>query len=152
MKQRIVRFERDPSLDGVEVVIRAPEQDADVTALMAQLGAAPPGKFTVFDGYGSVFVLPEEEIILIAAEGRLVSVVTESGRYYMRQSLKNMETVLDPQRFVRISRYEIVNLAMVQRYDFTLAGTLQLELTGGYTTNASRRCIPLIRKRLMGKE
>ena len=47
---------------------------------------------------------------------------------------------------------EIVNLDKVLRYDFTLAGTLRLELTGGIETWASRRCIPVIRKRLQGKE
>ena len=60
--------------------------------------------------------------------------------------------MLDKKHFLRISRFEIVNLNKVLRYDFTLAGTLRLELAGGIETWASRRCIPAIRKRLLGKE
>ena len=97
-------------------------------------------------------MLREEQIVLAATDGKLINVVTETGSYYMRQSMKNLESILDSQRFVRISRFEIVNLGKVRRYDFTLSGTLRLELAGGMETWASRRCIPLIRKRLMGKE
>ena len=64
---------------------------------------------------------------------------------------KSLEDILDKQRFVRISRYEIVNLEKILKYDFTVAGTLRIELTGGMETWASRRCIPAIRRRLTGK-
>ena len=50
-----------------------------------------------------------------------------------------------------IKKFQIVNLAKVRRYDFTVAGTLRLELAGGMETWASRRCIPEIRRRLKGK-
>ena len=66
--------------------------------------------------------------------------------------IHSLKSALDAQRFVRISRYELVNLDMVRKFDFTLGGTLRLELAGGMETWASRRCIPAIRARLKGKE
>ena len=79
-------------------------------------------------------------------------IITGDGSWYTRQTLQSLENMLDKNHFLRISRFEIVNLNKVLRYDFTLAGTLRLELAGGIETWASRRCIPAIRKRLLGRE
>ena len=55
-------------------------------------------------------------------------------------------------RFLRVSRFEIIDLKKVRKYDFTLSGTLRIEFENGMETWASRRYIPLIRKRLSGEE
>ena len=152
MKKITLRFERDPDLDHIDVVIRAAARDEEVTALMARLSEPPPGSLTVFDGLGGLRALSPDSIILASVEGKLVRIITGDGSWYMRQTLQSLEDMLDKNHFLRISRFEIVNLDKVLRYDFTLAGTLRLELTGGIETWASRRCIPAIRKRLLGKE
>ena len=151
MKQILVRFEPDPSLEKIEVVIRASEQDPDVTALMDQLTRPEPDTITVFDRNGIVRSLQTEEIISASMDGKRVKIVTEEGAWYTRCTLQSLEKTLDRKRFLRISRYELVNLDKVLHYDFTVAGTLRLELMGGIETWASRRCIPQIRKRLTGK-
>ena len=151
MKNLNVRFEADPSLDHIEVVIRAPAQDAEVSALMERFSGQPPDSLAVFDGYGNMRALSPKDIILASVEGKLVNIVTGDGSWYTRRTLQSLEDELDSRGFMRVSRYEIVNLDKVLRYDFTLAGTLRLELAGGIETWASRRCIPLIRKRLLGK-
>lgn len=152
MRSIQVRFTKNPSLDHIEVVVSAPELDADVSALIEQIGANALDVLTVSDESGSLFTIPIASIVRIFVQGKMTSIVTEDRRYLARQSLQNVEQVLDPSRFVRISRYEIVNLRKVVRYDFTLSGTLRLELTGGMETWASRRCIPQIRRLLQGKE
>lgn len=152
MKKTEIRFERAPSLDRIEVLIRAPEEDAEVASLIEQLAARTQDPLTVFDGNGLVQTLRPEEIISASVAGKLVNIVTEDGSWYTRRTLQSLEEALDPRRFLRISRYELVNLDKVLRYDFTVAGTLRLELRGGIETWASRRCIPQIRKRLTGKE
>ena len=151
MKGYDIRFESDPSLDRVEVVIRAPELDEDVRALMDRLQDTR-GPLGVFDGSGNLRTLTPDEIVSASTEGKLVHVVTTDGSWYTRRTLQSLESSLEGWRFVRISRYELVNLDKVQRYDFTIAGTLRLELVGGMETWASRRCIPDIRKRLLGRE
>ena len=151
MKKVNVRFEPDPSLDHIDVLIRAPEQDKAVTELMERISGHIPDKLTVFDGNGNVRKLDEKNIILASVDGKLVDLITKEGVWYTRQTLQSLEEILDKQKFVRISRYEIVNLEKVIQYDFTVAGTLRIELSGGMETWASRRCIPEIRRRLTGK-
>lgn len=151
MKRRDVRFESDPTLDHVEVVVRGPEQNDEVLSLMERL-LETPEDLTVFDGSGRFRTLAAEDVVSVAVEGKQVRVLTAEGSWYSRRTLQSMETALSGRRFVRVSRHELVNLDKVLRYDFTMVGALRLELAGGGETWASRRCIPDIRKRLQGRE
>ena len=152
MKTIRIRFEQDAALDGIEIAVRAAEIDAEVQKLLGELTANVDNTLTVTDETGAVLPIPVSRIVSISVLGRQTDVVTEDGRYLSRQSLNNIENVLDPRQFVRISRYEIINLSKVRRFDFTLIGTLRLELYGGMETWASRRSIPAIRRHLQGKE
>ena len=149
MEKLNIRFEEDASLDGVEVIVRARERDAEVEALLGRIGGKTPDQLAVTDSDGAQLYVSFADIVLVSVNGKTVQIVTEKDRYTLRTALQSIEDRLENRRFVRISRYEIVNLDKVLRYDFTLAGTLRLELCGGMETWASRRNIPLIRKKLM---
>ena len=150
--KREVLFESDPTLDHIQVVVRAPAEDEEVLSLLERLTEAPNGGFTVYDRAGNARILSPEEVITASMEGKMVHVVTADGSWFTRRTLQSLEGALVGRRFVRVSRHELVNLDKVSRYDFTIAGSLRLELVGGMETWASRRCIPDIRKRLQGKE
>ncbi len=152
MKNIKVRFELDPALDQIEVLVHAPELDEEVEKLIERISAHPPELLTVTDMDGAIRKISEDERISVSVDGKQVQIVTGNGSYKVRQTLQSLEDGLDPQKFVRISRYELVNLTKVRKYDFTLTGTLRLELAGGIETWASRRCIPTIRRKLQGKE
>jgi DNA-binding LytR/AlgR family response regulator len=151
MKNIRIRFEQDPSLSDIEITVRASEQDAEVAALMEKIAGGGGHTLTVLDGKNNLRTLPESEIILASVDGKAVRIITADGNWLSKQTLQSLEEQLDSRFFVRISRYEIVNLRKVTRYDFTISGTLRLELEGGMETWASRRCIPDIRRRLKGK-
>lgn len=151
MKKINVKFEKDETLSSINVTVRASEKDVEVSELIDRIKAK--GGDTISVSGGSVTdVVPAADIVLLTVEGKSVNIITEKERFTARQPLNSIEAALDPKRFVRISRYEIVNLAKVVRYDFTLSGTLRIELVGGMETWASRRCIPEIRRHLAGKE
>ena len=148
MKEIKVRFEADPDIRYIDIQIRSAECCGQVQKIIDILTEQENEAIAVNDANGSVVMLLPSEIILLSVDGKQVNVITKKGRYTIRRSLQNLEEALDPRRFIRISRYEIVNLSKVVRYDFTLSGTLRLELAGGIETWASRRCIPQIRKQL----
>ena len=152
LKKITVRFEQTPSLEEIEVLIRASSPDEQTAALMEQIGSVRREQLTVAVGDGTVSTIPVAEILSVSVTGKQVQIVTANACYFVRRSLQSLESELDDRDFVRISRYELVNLNKVKKYDFTLGGMLRLELEGGMETWASRRCIPAIRRRLMGKE
>lgn len=149
MKHRLkISFEADPSADGVEVTVRARERDSEIDALIDRISGDARETFVVTGADGALIRLSPLDIVSVSVNGKLVEIVTESDRFTVRQPLYEFERKLEAGRFVRISRYEIVNLDKVIKFDFTLGGTLRLELSGGMETWASRRNIPLIRKKL----
>ena len=68
--------------------------------------------------------------------------------YRLNRSLQDVESMLHSRMFLKISRFEIINLQRVRKFDFTVAGTLKIDFEDGSFTWASRRFIPLIRQRL----
>ena len=149
MKRRVnIKFEEDPALEEIEVCIRASTHDSEIDELIRRINGTPEEYLTAADESGAFIRIPPGEIILISVSGKILEIVTENGRYAVRQSLSELEKTLDENRFVRISRYEIVNIEKILKFDFTLGGMLRLELAGGLETWASRRSIPQIRKKL----
>ena len=151
MKKINITFEQDETLENIDVLVRASEEDSEITALYERIDPAEHTAVAVSDINGVQEMIPASEIILLSVNGKQASVITKDSRYIARKPLNAIEAVLDPGRFVRISRYEIVNLTKIVKYDFTLGGTLRIELMGGMETWASRRCIPQIRRRLSGR-
>ena len=151
MKKINIRFEQDQTLDTVDIVIRASSRDAQVDALMESLAQRDHVRLTVLNQDNCPTVIDEKEIVVISADGKNIRIVTLSDVFHAKQSLQSVEDILSG-NFLRVSRFEIINLKMVRKYDFTLVGTLRIGFENGMETWASRRYIPVIRERLSGEE
>ncbi len=151
MKKLNVRFETDKTLKDIEIVIRADRRDEQTDALIESLTRSEPVRLTVLDSDNCPSVIDENSIVFVSADGKNVQIVAQSGKYRAKQSLQSIEELLS-RSFLRVSRFEIVNLKMVRKYDFTLAGTLRIEFENGMETWASRRYIPIIKERLTREE
>ena len=151
MKKINVRFERDKTTDDIDVVIRAAEKDDQIVSLIEKLSTRESVKLTVLDRNNCSCVIDEDEIVFVSADSKNVRVTATSGIYCAKQSLQSIEELLS-RKFLRVSRFELINLSMVNKYDFTIGGTLRIEFNNGMETWASRRYIPMIRERLSGEE
>ena len=151
MKKINDHFEADKTIDDVELVIRAAEKDDQIVSLIEKLSARGSVKLTLLDRNNCSCVIDEDEIVLVSADGKNVRVTATGGIYCAKQSLQSIEELLS-RKFLRVSRFELINLSMVRKYDFTIGGTLRIEFKNGMETWASRRYIPLIRQRLSGEE
>ena len=147
MKKINVRFEQDKTVDSIEIVIRANERDAQITDLMERLAQRESFRLIALDKNECPGVIDEKDIVFLSADGKDVRIVTINGIYRARQSLRSFEETLS-RTFLRVSRFEIISLKMVRKYDFTIGGTLRIEFENGMETWASRRYIPLIKERL----
>lgn len=151
MKKINVRFEQDKTVDSIEIVIRANERDAQITDLMERLAQRESFRLIALDKNEGPSVIDEKDIVFLSADGKDVRIVTINGIYRARQSLRSFEETLS-RTFLRVSRFEIISLKMVRKYDFTIGGTLRIEFKNGMETWASRRYIPLIKERLSQEE
>ncbi len=152
MKKINVRFSRENDKSDIDVIFCASEEDRQVSSLMDRVRDPLAGHITVHDHNGSSVTLNDMTVISISTENKKLKVITEDGEYELRKTLRDVEKNLDPARFLKISRYEIINLGKVRKFDFSVSGSFRIIMQNGLETWASRRLIPDIRKRLEGKE
>ena len=144
------QFKEKEGIQDIEVVITASEQSDAVKSLMKRIADPLAGTLLVSDAEGITTVLDEESIISISSGSKKLIIRADDGLYELRMSMQDVEKQLNPLAFIRISRYEIINLGKVRRFDFSVTGTLRIEMKDGTETWASRRLIAVIKKRLQG--
>ena len=66
----------------------------------------------------------------------------------MRCTLRELEEILDARWFVRISRFEIINMNWVSGFDLSVKGTIKVTFEDGSYTWVTRRFVPSIGQRL----
>jgi two-component system LytT family response regulator len=96
-------------------------------------------RLLVRDGERMLFV-PLREIVRLTADGNYVEVHTARGQHHLlRETLASLEARLDPQRFARIHRSEIVNVDFVAEIQPFFHGDYTVVLKNGEQVRLSRR-------------
>lgn len=129
---------------------RMAEGKADrLEALLASLRPAPayPERLLLKQD-GTVVVVLADDIDWIEAADNYVKVHARTGRYMVRERLKQIETKLDPARFARSHRSAIVNLSRVKSLEPLAAGEYIIALTTGTRLTLSRGCRDQFKSRL----
>jgi two-component system LytT family response regulator len=116
--------------------------DDDVPQLRTLLGQVhPPGlpleRILVKEGEAWLPVLLAD-VWRLSAEDKYVRLFSRRGQHLVRQTLRGLETRLDPRRFVRVHRSEIVALDAVARLEPWTHGDALLVLADGTTVVLSR--------------
>ncbi len=151
MKRVNVRFEAEQERSDIDILFAASEMDDQVTSLMDRVKDPLAVTWEVKDSQGASVTLPEERIVAVSVSSKKLKIDADDGVFWIKMPLQDAEKALNPSTFLRISRYEIVNLRKVKRFDFTISGTLRVEMENGTETWASRRFIPAIKERLQKK-
>ncbi len=141
-----VRLHIDKKYEEPQVVICAGARTPDVLLLkesIENLSATVTG----FER-GEAVVLRCDEVARFYAERDRVYAQRGDKAYALREKLYELEERLDPARFVRISRFEIVNLRRIVKLDTSLTGTIRVLMEGGVQTYVSRRNVARIRRTL----
>ena len=148
MKNIDVVFDKKTNLNNIIVTISASAKDEQVEYLMDLIRNSGGNDLFVQDDLGSFHKFKEEQIIRLQVDRKSVIVSTDEGEFILRKSLQEAESMLRSSMFLKISRFEIINLQKVKHFDFTISGTLRIEFEDGSFTWASRRFIPIIKLRL----
>lgn len=119
------------------------EQPADVSqrilALLEEQRSKPKClERLVIKTNGRIFFLKTEEIDRISAEGNYVNLHVKKDSYLLRETISGLESQLDPQRFARIHRSQIVNLDCVRELRHWSHGEYQVILHDGTELMLSR--------------
>jgi len=88
---------------------------------------------------GRVRLLEIDEIDRIVAAGNYVDVHAGAKQHRMRETMASLESRLDPQRFIRVSRAAFVGIAHIREVQPLFNGDFVVLLKNGAQVNGSRR-------------
>ena len=145
-----IRLEVDPSCQEQEVIIRAAQQTDLTDRIISTVERCLGNQYPPIAAYqrDTLFFVAQSDIIRVYTENRKLILCTTNGRYELRQPLKDLKERLDPDHFVRISRFEIMNLRKVSGFDFSSTGTIRILFQDGSETWVARRHIHAIQQTL----
>lgn len=108
---------------------------------------APLEQIFVRDGLRCWFV-PLREVSVFTADGNYVRLQWGKESPMLGRSLVALEEKLDPRRFFRANRRQIVNLDYIESVEMGLGGRLHVQLRGGPEIEISRRQARQFRARM----
>ena len=154
MKKNVkIKIDIDPSVTEPEVIIRAKEEDALVKKIVASVEQCTDGEDKelppVQATWNNISIsIEQRDIIRVFSEDRRIIVWTKEGGYQAKCTLKELEEILDADWFVRISRFEIINLKKVSGFDMSIKGTMKVSFDDGSFSWVSRRFVIPVQQRL----
>jgi two-component system, LytTR family, response regulator len=107
---------------------------------------SPLDQLFVRDGQRCWFV-PLHDVSVFSAEGNYVRLQWGQERPLLGRSLTALESKLDPQRFFRANRQQIINLTFIRSVDVGVGGRLHVQLNDGREIQISRRQARQFRER-----
>lgn len=140
-----VEIKIDPSYTEPKIIVLTSSMTEDVSNLVKKLSENVPD---IISGSRNekMEVLEQADLIRVYANAGKVFAVTPMGEYLLRLRLYELEERLNPDRFVRISNSEIINLKKVKSFDLSITGTICVQLSNGTVTYVSRRYVSKLKK------
>lgn len=96
-----------------------------------------------------IFLVPVRDVVSIVADGELLHITTaQNQRYTINYRLKDLESRLAPEKFIRLSRGALANLEMIAKISPLPGGTYVVTLKNNQQLTASRLQSKLLREKL----
>lgn len=142
-------------VNALDYLLKPIEPERLAAALeRARTGARAPAPVAPQEALERLFVrdgercwfVPVREVRLLSAEGNHVRLHWGGRQALLGRTLNSLEQRLDPRRFFRINRGQIVNLDFIESVALGINGGLLLQLPGGLELEVSRRQARLFRE------
>lgn len=143
-----IEIKIDPLCEEDKIILITKSVSEEINEIVEKLSQSTPRIISGFRG-GKTEILEQEDLIRIYSGSGKVFGVTSNGEYTLRLRLYQLEGILNPSVFVRISNSEIINLKKAESFDLSLSGTIRVALSNGDHTYVSRRYVSKI-KQLLG--
>jgi two-component system LytT family response regulator len=130
------RLEKTLARVRERLAARAPEQNKGVAEIARQRGG-PIRRLAARRGK-RIAIVPLREVNRIEIEDKLVFACTPTERLLIEKTIGELETLLEPSGFLRISRGELVNLDKVSELMPWFSGTWRVRLSNGEERDVSR--------------
>lgn len=142
-------------VNALDYLLKPIEPERLATAIRKIESSPSPGTATTDPPLEQLFIrdgprcwfVPLREVSVFSAEGNYVRLRWGAERPLLGRSLASLEEKLDPKRFFRANRSQILNLDFIQHVELGEGGRLHVQLRDGPEIEVSRRQARLFRAR-----
>lgn len=100
--------------------------------------------------HDEILLLPVRDIASVVADGELLHITTaRNEKFTINFRLKDLESKLNPAKFVRLSRGALANLEMIAKISMLPGGTFAVTLKNGQQLVTSRQQSRILREQLL---
>lgn len=100
-------------------------------------GSSPPVRIPVKQGNKTILINPDD-ILYIIASGYYAEIYTSEKKYVLRESLSNLDELLDDNKFFRIHRSTIANMNQVKEIVHSEYSEIDARMTDGKLLHISK--------------
>lgn len=137
----------DKNCEETKIVIYTKSVEDKIIKLIENLQIKETQQLNGFKD-DEMYLLNQVNIETIYTEDGKVFASENGNKYLIRKRLYELEEILNPDNFVRISNSEIVNMKKVKKINLKLTGTIILYFTNDNKTYVSRRYLKKIKEYL----
>lgn len=144
----------DEKYNDPKVTIQTKARTRQVENIITAVETVSENDYPTLAGYNDdrIEFLSQRDIVRAFTEGRKIVIQTDAGQYYSNKTMSGVEDILNPDRFIRISQSEIINLYKVRCFEFNAAGTIGIELENGSRTWVARSRVKAVREMIKSHE
>ena len=107
-------------------------------------------------GENKIVAFSEDETVILEIKNiecvtvidNKVWAITENGKFLIKNRLYEVEKTLTSS-FIRINKSSVANINRIKKFISTYSGGVNVEFKSGYTDYISRRCLPLVKRRVL---
>jgi DNA-binding LytR/AlgR family response regulator len=153
LRKPVSRRRLEEALERVAAAVEAAEAGTDGNgrraARPAGAGAGESEMVAVSTARGgSTRLINRGSILFVQSHGDFVRIVTDDGRYLLRNTLNEIERRWEPFDFIRVHRQYVANLARAVELRPLLGGTAELAFADGQVIPVARRHVADLSRRL----
>ena len=137
----------DKNCEEPKIVIYANSIEDHIISLIENLQNKESEQLNGFKD-DEMYLLNQNNIETIYTEDGKIFARDNNNKYLIKKRLYELEEILNPDKFVRISHSEIVNMKKVKKINLKFSGTIVLYFNNDSKTYVSRRYLKKIKEYL----
>ena len=137
----------DSGFNETKVIIECNEMDESIKNIIDFIKGQDT-RFLVGRDGDMQHILKPAEIHYFHTNSDTVAAVTEKGEFRLKEKLYELEEILPPSQFVRLSKSVIANLDELSRFEASFNGTLCVYFKSGAKEYVSRNYVNAIKESL----
>jgi DNA-binding LytR/AlgR family response regulator len=145
-----IRVLETPEIEEIEVLIKCKtknEQTQEIERTLTYLNKVITGKID-----GRLFTLTPNKIYYFDSIDNKVFAYTKADVYEVSLKLYQLEDILSDTPFIRINKNTVLNTRKIKSFSASLNGRMEATLFNQEIVIISRKYVPILKRKLGGKE